>query len=112
MPVKKDKMVHPPLIHKVYLAGPLECCSRISAISWREDVENQLRKKGKIYSLIPGFDTTDNEPDSINWLDFQMIDISEAVLVNLTYLAEGIVGTGTLIELGYAKAKQKMIVGY
>jgi nucleoside 2-deoxyribosyltransferase len=107
-----SEMVHPPLIDKVYLAGPLECCSREKAIGWRQDVENQLRERGQILSLIPGFDSTDNEPDSITWLDFRMIDISEATLVNLTYLAEGYVGTGTLIELGYAYAKNKMIVGY
>ena len=140
-----SEMVHPPLIHKVYLAGPLECCSRGEAIDWRQDVENQLREKGGILSLIPGFDSTDNEPDSINWLDFQMIDTSEATLVNLSYLGEinqdsieeaikpnlnessivfgGLthaifevirrgLGTGTLIELGYARAKNKMIVGY
>lgn len=139
-----EEMIHPPLIHKVYLAGPLECCSRDKAIDWRQDVENQLRERGGILSLIPGFDSTDNEPDSINWLDFQMIDISEATLVNLTYLGEvspdGIkeilvtdwgngdpinrtvvdlvdlfkkgIGTGTLIELGYARARNKMIVGY
>lgn len=135
-----SEMVHPPLIHKVYLAGPLECCSRDNALGWREDVEKQLRERGQILSLIPGFDSTDNEPDSINWLDFTMIDTSEATLVNLTYLGEisrksieqameaGLayclqvdkvlalfkkgIGTGTLIELGYARARGKMIVGY
>jgi nucleoside 2-deoxyribosyltransferase len=140
-----SEMVHPKLISKVYLAGPLECCSRDKAIDWRQDVENQLRERGGIFSLIPGFDSTDNEPDSINWLDFSMIEQSEATLVNLTYLgevnkvsikdilvmgwAEGIpldiivnnlvdlfkkgIGTGTLCELGYAKAHlNKLIVGY
>jgi hypothetical protein len=140
-----SEMIHPPLIHKVYLAGPLECCSRDIAIDWRQDVENQLRERGGILSLIPGFDSTDNESDSINWLDFSMIEQSEATLVNLTYLGEvsqksikdilvtnweqnvsldvlvndlvslfkkGI-GTGTLCELGYAKAHMnKLIVGY
>jgi nucleoside 2-deoxyribosyltransferase len=83
-----SEMIHPPLINKVYLAGPLECCSRGSALSWREDVEKQLRERGNILSLIPGFDSTDNEPDSINWLDFSMIEQAEATIINLTYLGE------------------------
>lgn len=108
----QDTMVHPPLLNYCYLAGPLENVSREEATDWRKSVELQLRSKGGIYSFIPGYDSTLNDERTITRLDFLMIDNSEVVLVNLSYLGDDTVGTGTMIEVGYAFKAGKMIVGY
>jgi len=111
-----SEMVHPQLINKIYLGGPLENCSREEATGWREDCENQLREKGNILSLIPGFDSTKNDSATICWLDYKMIDESEACLFNLTYLADDGVGTGTLCEVGYSNhigpKGNRLVVGF
>jgi len=107
-----SEMIHGPIIFNAYLGGPLENCSREDAVNWRHVAENQLRERGQINSLIPGFDTTLNDSRTITWMDFRMIDMSEACLFNLTYLADDGVGTGTLIEIGYAAKAGKLIVAY
>lgn len=105
-------MKHPKLIHKIYLAGPLENVNVKTSMKWREKTEKELRRKGGILSYIPGYDTTLSDPFTITKLDFMMIDNSEAVLANLTFLGEEVTATGTLVELGYAKAKDKLIIVY
>ena len=100
------------LLEFVYLAGPLENVSNKKAMGWRDKCKQELCVRGNISSLIPGFDTTLNDAKTIVILDFLMIEKVKAVLINLTYLGTNTVGTGSLIELGYARKAGKLIVGY
>lgn len=100
----------PKLINAVYLCGPLEGRTEQSKFGWRDEAQNYLEGFG-IVSYIPGEDTTKFDERTITALDYLMIDNSECLLVNLACLGEDKpTNTGTLIEIGYARAKGKMIV--
>jgi nucleoside 2-deoxyribosyltransferase len=102
----------PKLINKVYLAGPLEGRDVKERFAWRDHASEYLIQFG-IESYIPGEDTTLRDADTIVKLDYMMIDNSEALLVNLTGLGEDTpTNSGTLIEIGYAYSKGKLIVGW
>lgn len=105
-------MDKPKLINKIYTAGPIEGRNFSETHDWRDRTTKYLKKFG-IECYNPGWDTTLNDPKTITTLDFMMIDNSEAILVNLDCLGEyKPTNTGTLIEIGYAKAKGKLIVGF
>jgi len=102
----------PKLINKVYLAGPLEGRNAKEKYAWRDKATSYLRKYG-IESYIPGEDATLRDDATIVKLDYMMIDNSEALLVNLTSLGEDKpTNSGTLIEIGYARANNKLIVAW
>lgn len=102
----------PKLISKVYLAGPLEGRDLEEKFVWRDHATEYLSKFG-IETYNPGEDTTLCDADTIVKLDYMMIDNSEALLVNLTCLGEDQpTNSGTLIEIGYAKAGGKLIIGW
>jgi len=104
--------MQPKLINKTYLCGPLEGRNVKEKFAWRDQATEFLSKYG-IETYIPGCDTTLCDADTIIKLDYMMIDNSEALLVNLTCLGESKpTNTGTLIEIGYAFAKGKLIVGW
>ena len=104
--------MNPKLISKVYLAGPLEGRSMDEKFIWR-DYATKYLSKFDIETYNPGEDTTLCDADTIVKLDYMMIDNSEALLVNLTCLGEDQpTNSGTLIEIGYAKARGKLIVGW
>lgn len=105
-------LLKPKLICKVYLAGPLEGRSAKERFAWRDNATEYLYQFG-IETYIPGEDATLQDADTIVKLDYMMIDNSEALLVNLTCLGEDRpTNSGTLLEIGYAKAKDKLIVGW
>ena len=102
------------LIHKVYLAGPIEDRDKEGIFGWR-DKASKLLAEYEISTFVPGENTIIIDPHTINVLDFLMINNSEAILVNLSFLEEGehsTLASGTLVELGYARAKGKLIVGF
>ena len=103
-------MSQPKLINAVYMCGPLEGRTEQSKFGWRDEAAQYLEGHG-IASYIPGEDTTKYDERTICALDYLMIDNSECLLVNLGCLGEPTpTNTGTLIEIGYARAKGKMIV--
>lgn len=103
-------MEKPKLINAVYLCGPLEGRTEQSKFGWRDYSADFLDGYG-IASYIPGEDTTKCDERTICALDYLMIDNSECLLVNLACLGEDKpTNTGTLIEIGYARAKGKMVV--
>ena len=103
-------MEKPKLINAVYLCGPLEGRTEQSKFGWRDYAADFLDGYG-IASYIPGEDTTKCDERTICALDYLMIDNSECLLVNLSCLGEDKpTNTGTLIEIGYARAEGKMIV--
>ncbi len=105
-------LLKPKLIHKVYLAGPLEGRSAQEKFAWRDAATEYLSEFG-IETYIPGEDVTFCDMDTVVKLDYMMIDSAEALLVNLTCLGEERpTNSGTLLEIGYAKAKDKLIVGW
>ena len=102
----------PKLINKIYLCGPLEGRTVKERFAWRDDVTAYFSLYG-IETYIPGEDTTECDARTITKLDYMMIDNSEALLVDLTCLGEDKpTNTGTLIEIGYARKADKLIVGY
>lgn len=100
----------PQLINAVYMCGPLEGRTEESKFGWRDKAASFLEGFG-IQSFLPGEDTTKCDERTICALDYLMIDNSECLLVNLSCLGEDKpTNTGTLVEIGYAKAKGKMVV--
>lgn len=100
----------PQLINRVYMCGPLEGRTEESKFGWRDKASDFLEGYG-IQSFLPGEDTTKCDERTICALDYLMIDNSECLLVNLSCLGEDKpTNTGTLVEIGYARAKGKMIV--
>ena len=100
----------PSLLYGAYLCGPLEGRTAGDKFGWR-DYSTGFLKKAKITCYIPGDDTTKYDERTITAMDYMMIDRSEVVLANLTCLGEALpTNTGTLVEIGYAYAKGKMIV--
>jgi len=79
--------------------------------AWRDEATEKLASYN-IRTFIPGEDTTLNDGDTITKLDYMEIDNSEAILVNLDFLDGRTIASGTLIEIGYARARGKLIVGY
>lgn len=111
---------------KVYLSGPITGLTYGEArFSWREVVAEELGKDG-IEVLSPMRHEghlaemqdpicPDNLPNHffshskmLVMKDFLDIDVSDIVLVNL--LGAKVVSQGTIIEMGYAYAKQKPII--
>jgi len=101
-------------IRLVYIAGPIDGISREAAQNWRTEAYDFLAQIG-VVSAVPGLEKTKMKSDQIVKLDDNMIDLCDVVLVNLNYLTikpEKWWGTGTLIELGLALARRKIIVAF
>jgi len=106
---------------KIYLAGAIRDGNKYD-IEWRDKIAYKLLRFASVKVLSPtagkryfpetkswqccGIPPTAN---SIVRQDFAMIDQSDIVICNFEALAEGYPMLGTLVELGYATAKGKLI---
>jgi len=101
-------------IRMVYIAGPIDGISREAAQNWRTEAYDTLAQMG-IVSAVPGLEKTKMKSGQIVRLDENMIHSADAILVNLTYLANPPtkwMGTGTLVELGMGLAYRKLIIAF
>jgi nucleoside 2-deoxyribosyltransferase len=101
-------------IKLVYIAGPIDGISREEAQNWRVEAYDFLASIG-VVSAVPGLEKTKMKSDQIVKLDDNMINLCDCILVNLSYLTkkpEKWWGTGTLVELGMAFARRKIIVAF
>jgi len=68
-----------------------------------------------IVSAVPGLETVKLTCKQIVDLDSNMIDLCDAVLINLNFLnttSEQRIGTGTLIEIGMSFARNKQLIAF
>lgn len=102
------------MIPSIYLCGPIR---GKQDYEWR--LEFARKYEGRFRCLIPSdigvSDTTklvQFKPSAYMTYrtDLHLIDLSDVVLANLLPLDTGYRGTGSLIEIGYAIAKKKLIL--
>jgi nucleoside 2-deoxyribosyltransferase len=111
---------------KGYLAGPIENCTLANACDWRTKIQKQFQGLIKFHNPMCGKEQIVSgkklikqanyapesrlltKPDSIFYRDLTMIRDSDFLLVN------SLTGTrfskGTMFEVGYAYATNKMII--
>ena len=98
----------------VYLAGTIDNVSKEESQGWRARAYDMLASIG-VVSAVPGLEKIQLTSKQIVELDSTMVNIADAVLVNLSYLTKAPtkwVGTGTLIELGLALSLGRPIIAF
>ena len=93
---------------KLYLAGP--DVFRPDALQWAEDVRALCRRKGH-EALIP-LDGRQATAAGIYRNNLRLIGEADAVLANLNPFRGTEPDSGTCVEIGYALALGKPVVGY
>ena len=108
----------------LYLAGPIGNCTFDEAVDWRRVAQQELKKNGiDAYSPMRGKDYLDtgeritggsypyalSTSKGIMARDYHDATTCDLLLVNLSIPHERI-SIGTVMELGFAFAKQKLVV--
>ena len=93
---------------KLYLAGP--DVFRPDALQWAEDVRALCRREGH-EALIP-FDGAQATAAGIYRNNLKLIGEADAVLANLNPFRGVEPDSGTCVEIGYALALGKPVIGY
>jgi nucleoside 2-deoxyribosyltransferase len=93
---------------KLYVAGP--DVFRPDALQWAENVRALCRLEGH-QALIP-LDTTEDTAVGVYRNNLGMINEADAVLANLNPFRGAEPDSGTCVEIGYALALGKPVIGY
>ena len=93
---------------KLYIAGP--DVFRAEASAWAEEVRTLCSEAGH-EALIP-LDGDETGADGIYRNNLRLIDAADAVLANLNPFRGAEPDSGTCVEVGYALALGKPVVGY
>ena len=92
----------------IYLAGP--DVFRPDAHAWGERLKRICAAAGAV-GLYP-LDNTASDPAAIRAANLAMIDRADAVVANITPFRGPSADAGTVYELGYAAALNKLVVAY
>jgi nucleoside 2-deoxyribosyltransferase len=93
---------------KLYIAGP--DVFRADASAWAERVRALCRDAGH-EALIP-LDGAETTAAGIYRNNLRLIDAADAVLANLNPFRGAEPDSGTCVEIGYALARGKAVIGY
>lgn len=93
---------------KLYLAGPDVFCADVAA--WCERVLSLCRAAGH-QALVP-LDTAQTTAAEIYRHNLRLIGEADAVLANLNPFRGAEPDSGTCVEIGYALALNKPVIGY
>ncbi|MCX7166732.1 MAG: nucleoside 2-deoxyribosyltransferase [Rhodocyclales bacterium] len=93
---------------KLYLAGP--DLFRPDVLEWAERVSVLCRREGH-QALIP-LDGTQTDAGDIYRNNLRLIGEADAVLANLNPFRGSEPDSGTCVEIGYALALGKLVIGY
>ena len=96
----------------IYLAGP--DVFRPDAVAWGEGLKQICASVGAIglYPLDNAAAVAGADPAAIRAANLAMIDRADAVVANITPFRGPSADAGTVYELGYAAALNKLIVAY
>lgn len=93
---------------KLYLAGP--DVFRADAVAWAGQARAQCRAAGHM-ALVP-LDGDQTTAQGIFHQNLRLLDAADAVLANLTPFRGAEPDSGTCVEVGYALARGKRVIGY
>ena len=96
----------------IYLAGP--DVFRPDAVAWGERLKAICAEAGAIglYPLDNAPDADPTDPAAIRDANLRMIEMADAVVANITPFRGPSADAGTVYELGYAAALNKLVVAY
>jgi nucleoside 2-deoxyribosyltransferase len=93
---------------KLYIAGP--DVFRPDALQWAENVRALCRQEGH-QALIP-LDARQDTANNVYRNNLSLIEEADAVLANLNPFRGAEPDSGTCVEIGYALARGKPVIGY
>lgn len=93
---------------KVYLAGP--DVFRLDAAAWGADARARCDAAGH-QALVP-LDGDETTADGIFRQNLRLLDAADAVIANLNPFRGEEPDSGTCVEIGYALARGKPVIGY